>query len=237
MCKHKKWAEIGRDLGYSGKIMSSLSTSLKNSYQRYLQPYEEWVKSAKPAVQQQMEAEFGGPITPSPASSPLKRPPVDRAAASPMSIGPDSPAMGPSAFSTLAGTPEKSDTEMVDATPSKPMALSTNGGFTPVNGGFTPVNSGFTPVNSVNNGLKREDDTRFSTPNGTSRNGENGFSSKRNSPEGTGSPLKRVHQENGTDMPNGKSDDGESGERRSKRLKKGMVHALFKCMSIKNAIG
>ncbi|CAI4214758.1 unnamed protein product [Parascedosporium putredinis] len=29
VCKHKKWAEIGRDLGYSGKIMSSLSTSLK----------------------------------------------------------------------------------------------------------------------------------------------------------------------------------------------------------------
>ena len=27
--RDKKWAEIGRDLGYSGKIMSSLSTSLK----------------------------------------------------------------------------------------------------------------------------------------------------------------------------------------------------------------
>jgi len=65
VCKHKKWAEIGRDLGYSGKIMSSLSTSLKNSYQRYLHPYEEWVKSAKPGVQQQIEAEQGGPITPS----------------------------------------------------------------------------------------------------------------------------------------------------------------------------
>ncbi|EOD44979.1 putative phd transcription factor protein [Neofusicoccum parvum UCRNP2] len=34
VCKGKKWAEIGRDLGYSGKIMSSLSTSLKNSYQK-----------------------------------------------------------------------------------------------------------------------------------------------------------------------------------------------------------
>ncbi|RMZ87652.1 hypothetical protein DV736_g5117, partial [Chaetothyriales sp. CBS 134916] len=45
VCKDKKWAEIGRDLGYSGKIMSSLSTSLKNSYQRWLYPYEEWLKA------------------------------------------------------------------------------------------------------------------------------------------------------------------------------------------------
>ncbi|KAI7119247.1 PLU-1-domain-containing protein, partial [Hortaea werneckii] len=28
VCKGKRWAEVGRDLGYSGKIMSSLSTSL-----------------------------------------------------------------------------------------------------------------------------------------------------------------------------------------------------------------
>lgn len=39
VCKGKRWAEIGRDLGYSGKIMSSLSTSLKNSYQKWLQPF------------------------------------------------------------------------------------------------------------------------------------------------------------------------------------------------------
>jgi [histone H3]-trimethyl-L-lysine4 demethylase len=49
----QKWAEIATDLGYSGKIMSSLSTSLKNSYQRWLQPYEEYVRIAKPGVQQQ----------------------------------------------------------------------------------------------------------------------------------------------------------------------------------------
>ncbi|RMZ79667.1 hypothetical protein DV738_g3237, partial [Chaetothyriales sp. CBS 135597] len=52
VCKDKKWAEIGRDLGYSGKIMSSLSTSLKNSYQRWLYPYEEWLKYAKPGMLQ-----------------------------------------------------------------------------------------------------------------------------------------------------------------------------------------
>ncbi len=55
VCKLKKWAEIGRDLGYSGKIMSSLSTSLKNSYQRWLCPYEEYLRLAKPGVQQQIE--------------------------------------------------------------------------------------------------------------------------------------------------------------------------------------
>jgi [histone H3]-trimethyl-L-lysine4 demethylase len=47
VCRDKKWAEIGRDLGYSGKIMSSLSTSLKNSYQRWLHPYESWLAAAK----------------------------------------------------------------------------------------------------------------------------------------------------------------------------------------------
>jgi [histone H3]-trimethyl-L-lysine4 demethylase len=54
VCKLKKWAEIARDLGCSGKIMSSLSTSLKNSYQRWLYPYEEYVRIAKPGVQQQL---------------------------------------------------------------------------------------------------------------------------------------------------------------------------------------
>jgi histone demethylase JARID1 len=72
----KKWAEIGRDLGYSGKIMSSLSTSLKNSYQRWLQPYEEYLRVVKPGVQQQLELEHGGPYTPSPNHSPMAKKPV-----------------------------------------------------------------------------------------------------------------------------------------------------------------
>ena len=72
VCKGKKWAEIGRDLGYSGKIMSSLSTSLKNSYQRWLQPYEDYLRIAKPGVQQRLEKENGGPFTPSPSASPNK---------------------------------------------------------------------------------------------------------------------------------------------------------------------
>ena len=72
VCKGKKWAEIGRDLGYSGKIMSSLSTSLKNSYQRWLQPYEDYLRIAKPGVQHLLELENGGPFTPSPNTSPTK---------------------------------------------------------------------------------------------------------------------------------------------------------------------
>lgn len=71
VCKLKKWAEIGRDLGYSGKIMSSLSTSLKNSYSKWLQPYEEYLRYAKPTVHQQLEYEQGGPFTPPNVASPM----------------------------------------------------------------------------------------------------------------------------------------------------------------------
>ncbi|CAK7268795.1 hypothetical protein SEPCBS57363_003273 [Sporothrix epigloea] len=73
VCRLKKWAEIGRDLGYSGKIMSSLSTSLKNSYQKWLCPYEDYLRLAKPGVHQQLELENGGPFTPSPNASPVQR--------------------------------------------------------------------------------------------------------------------------------------------------------------------
>ena len=124
VCKGKKWAEIGRDLGYSGKIMSSLSTSLKNSYQRYLQPYEEWAKSAKPGVKQQIEAEYGGPITPSPGASPIKRMAVDKPLGSPdgssCCFGPDSPTVrASSVLAASVGTPEKPDLDMMDITPVK----------------------------------------------------------------------------------------------------------------------
>ncbi|CAK7891912.1 hypothetical protein CAAN1_19S00628 [[Candida] anglica] len=36
----KLWAQIGRELGYRGKIMTSLSSSLKSSYMKILYPYE-----------------------------------------------------------------------------------------------------------------------------------------------------------------------------------------------------
>lgn len=72
VCTMKKWAEIGRDLGYSGRIVGSLSKSLRNSYQRWLFPYEEYLKTIEEDVGQQLEKkwEYGGPLTPSPASSP-----------------------------------------------------------------------------------------------------------------------------------------------------------------------
>ncbi|KAK9446984.1 PLU-1-like protein-domain-containing protein [Limtongia smithiae] len=64
VCKKKQWAEIGRELGYHGKIMTSLSTSLKAAYQKYVMPYELYLRSAKPIVQQQLQDEQGGPFTP-----------------------------------------------------------------------------------------------------------------------------------------------------------------------------
>lgn len=73
VCDRKKWAEVGRALGYSGKIMSSLSTSLKHSYERWLHPYEQWLAGHKPSVQMQRDMERGGPFgaTPSPGASPF----------------------------------------------------------------------------------------------------------------------------------------------------------------------
>ncbi|KAK9467189.1 JmjC domain, hydroxylase-domain-containing protein [Lipomyces arxii] len=65
VCKKKLWAEIGRELGYSGKIMTSLSSSLKGAYQKYIAPYEKYLIGAKPLVQKQLEAENG--------PSPVKR--------------------------------------------------------------------------------------------------------------------------------------------------------------------
>lgn len=43
----KLWAQIGRELGYKGKIMTSLSSSLKSSYLRILYPFEVYLKDRK----------------------------------------------------------------------------------------------------------------------------------------------------------------------------------------------
>lgn len=45
-CKSKEWPQVGRELGYSGSIMSSVATSLKNVYQKWLLPYEECLRLA-----------------------------------------------------------------------------------------------------------------------------------------------------------------------------------------------
>ncbi|UZP41784.1 hypothetical protein NXS19_009600 [Fusarium pseudograminearum] len=222
VCKHKKWAEIGRDLGYSGKIMSSLSTSLKNSYQRWLCPYEEYLRLAKPGVHQQLEQEYGGPLTPSPGQTPIRRSNVN----TPVSLRGDSPARSASDAlqATLGGVKtETRDTPMADAPP-LPQAP-TSGGFTAVNSGFTAVNSGFT---SVNRGATSEpksftpDPKRFESPT----------SSTKNTPDNRASSLKatalkrQLSGEESSDSvkrDNDLDDSEAASSRRSKRLKKDAV--------------
>ena len=46
----KLWAQIGRELGYKGKIMTSLSSSLKSSYQKILYPYEQYLIAKKTRI-------------------------------------------------------------------------------------------------------------------------------------------------------------------------------------------
>lgn len=233
MCKQKKWAEIGRDLGYSGKIMSSLSTSLKNSYQKWLHPYEEYLRVAKPGVHQMLEYENGGPFTPSPAPSPMKK----SAQGTPTANNSETPAMRASAALNAQLQPEIAPTPPPEAP--RPAMSS---GFTPVNaGGFTAVNaqpppvqastpSSFSAVNTPN-GFHRENvDSRTSTP---LRNGGSPMLSAHNTPDlrpsAVGSTplsnghafnqLKRTLSQDTESGMNGEA-DGASG-RRSKRLKKG----------------
>ena len=236
VCKHKRWAEIGRELGYSGKIMSSLSTSLKNSYQKWLQPYEDWLRSNKPTVLQQQEIENGGPYTPSPAPTPVKS-----QQGTPTAMGTPSPAMrasvalnaslqeshGPTPTPTSAAVPSVE-------TPSRTM----QSGFTAVNaGGFTAVNapaptSGFSAINAPN-GMYREAETGQSTPQ---RSIDTPLSSAKNTPDlrPTGLGLSAPTSVNGQGFNQLKrqlSNDGESGAggdagdagRRSKRLRKGKL--------------
>jgi histone demethylase JARID1 len=174
VCKGKRWAEVGRDLGYSGKIMSSLSTSLKNSYQKWLLPYEEYLRVAKPGVQHQMEMLNGGPYTPSPGPSPAKRPPgstpqehtptLQASAALHASLNghAHSPMQSPFPFAQPQFAPPQHHTPQHHTpqpmpphhapqpvpqhhTPQPAVSLPQP----PSTGGFTPVNAGgFTPVNA-----------------------------------------------------------------------------------------
>lgn len=236
VCKLKKWAEIGRDLGYSGKIMSSLSTSLKNSYQRWLFPYEEYLRLAKPGVHQQLEFEYGGPLTPSPANSPLKKSHQH----TPSALRAESPAIR--ASDALNASIMKDEFEKglkniprLDSPASTPQPMAS--GFTPVNtGGFTPVNTTpatFTPVN-----VRRDREEGSFTPN--RRPFDSPLSSAKGTPEYRPSALSSAPVVNGyTSNPvlkrqmsvdsldsrdkgsSSQPDDSENGGRRSKRLKKG----------------
>ncbi|CDH12836.1 uncharacterized protein ZBAI_04622 [Zygosaccharomyces bailii ISA1307] len=46
VCQRKLWAQIGREMGYSGRIMSSLSTSLRSAYAKVLLDFESYPQSA-----------------------------------------------------------------------------------------------------------------------------------------------------------------------------------------------
>ncbi|KAF9883963.1 hypothetical protein FE257_002645 [Aspergillus nanangensis] len=220
VCKMKKWAEIGRDLGYSGKIMSSLSTSLKNSYQRWLQPYEEYLRVAKPGVQQQLELEHGGPYTPSPHQSPMTK--------KPMSFDNGTPSSTPKpshATPAPPAPPAPPPPNEVEATPEKPTPPVEPIAPRPVASGFTPVNagSGFTAVNhqspsfvAVNSGptVKRETDNGSLTPKSIAEQPSNSTPV----PNGHGGhQMKRaISHESGSQTENGDDPNG----RRSKRLRK-----------------
>ncbi len=61
VCNCKKWAEVGRELGYGSiKNVTSVSTALKNAFQKYLLPYETYLEKAKPEFLREMG------LTPSP---------------------------------------------------------------------------------------------------------------------------------------------------------------------------
>ena len=61
VCNMKRWAEIGRELGYGSiKNVTSVSTTLKNAFQKYLLPYETYLEKAKPEFLREMG------LTPSP---------------------------------------------------------------------------------------------------------------------------------------------------------------------------
>lgn len=220
VCKTKKWAEIGRDLGYSGKIMSSLSTSLKNSYQRYLQPYEEYLAKAKPGVQQQLELEHGGPYTPSPRQSPMTKKPFAEEAGTPSKLREETPSMRlPPTAITPAAKPADQPTPSVEPTPPRPAPS----GFTPVNaasGGFTAVNHspGFATVNSAPP-IKHEGENGTSTPKNVA---EHSAHSTPVPNGGAGHSVKRAISHESGSQENGDDGDDPNG-RRSKRLKKGIV--------------
>lgn len=232
VCKQKKWAEIGRDLGYSGKIMSSLSTSLKNSYQKWLHPYEEYLRVVKPGVQQMLEHENGGPYTPSPAPSPIKK----SAHGTPNGHAVDSPAMRASVAlnasiqADAAATPPPADLP-------RPMVSS---GFTAVNaGGFTAVNApspqpaptpnGLSNVTAHNGYAHSNGDSRTSTP---LRNGSPMLSAHNTpdlrpaaaglTPLSNGQAFSHLKRTLSQDTEGGMMDDADAANgRRSKRLKKG----------------
>lgn len=227
--------------------MSSLSTSLKNSYQRWLYPYEEYLRIAKPGVHQQLEHEYGGPLTPSPVPSPMKKSHQH----TPSSLrGQASPAIQATHALNASMKDEfernMKNIPMLDApipTPQHvPQPPPVTSGFTPVNaGGFTPVNAApatFTPVNIARRDReesnftppRRPFDSPLSSAKATPEYRPSGLSSAPVVNGFTSNPmLKRQLSHDSIDSRKGSQppDDGENGGRRSKRLKKGILSVVF----------
>ncbi len=211
--------------------MSSLSTSLKNSYQKWLHPYEEYLRVAKPGVQQQLEFEYGGPFTPSSTDSPMRRPLQD----TPPHLRDDSPAIRASA--TLHASLKASD-EPSDSCPS-----ASGSGFTAVNSsGFTPVNMATASFQAVNLPItfsKRESDN--GTPVSVIRPTNDGLMPiPKDTPESRNTnpgmpytnghdlnPLKRTISHDSMNVNSGTDDFDEQNGRRSKRIKKGQCIHLY----------
>lgn len=210
--------------------MSSLSTSLKNSFDRWLNPYEHYLRQAKPSVYQQLEYEYGGPLTPSPAPSPIKRSSVN----TPSSLRGESPARhATDALQASLSAPklevDRDITSTIDPPSSTPQP--TTSGFTAINsGGFTAVNAGFTSVNRPT-----PPDAKSFTPPPRRHDSPASLTKDmldfRPSGLGSANALKRqlsfdsldsVRKEASADR-----DDSESGSRRSKRLKKGMFSPII----------
>ncbi|OJD14954.1 hypothetical protein AJ78_04737 [Emergomyces pasteurianus Ep9510] len=237
VCKLKKWAEIGRDLGYSGKIMSSLSTSLKNSYQRWLHPYEEYLRVAKPGVQQQLEFEHGGPYTPSPGTSPVAKK-TQTNSHQPSEVNKNSPAVRASAAlnSSVREIEDRTDKASTPRESLQEPPPVTTSGFTAVNSntsGFSAINASpsFIAVNSSTPVVKREMENGIHPTTFGNHASSSKDTSQRHQPEikhaptvnGHDShPLKRTFSQEsltGSSQTDNGDTDGANG-RRSKRLKK-----------------
>ncbi|POS87808.1 hypothetical protein EPUL_000269 [Erysiphe pulchra] len=234
VCKLKKWAEIGRDLGYSGKIMSSLSTSLKNSYHKWLHPYEEYLRVVKPGVHQQLEYEYGGPLTPSPAPSPMKR----SYQGTPSQLRSDDQLIYTSNISKATKNDEDENEPKTEINKVASVTLDNSiiSSFTPINqGSYVPAN--FAPnISDATNGIRKDQDrfNGFIPP--SRRISKNVTTLTKNTPDNhpihprdpastvtfstSSSPtLKRQHSIESFESQD-KKNRNEDGSRRSKRLRK-----------------
>lgn len=217
VCKLKKWAEIGRDLGYSGKIMSSLSTSLKNSYQRWLQPYEDYLLVAKPGVQHQLGLEHGGPYVPSPKLSPNER--ATSAKASEVNSGPAEKASA-ALNASIEESEQRQKESIASANAETPSHSTTTCGFTAVNSN----------VNRFVPDVKQERENGTEPPRRSGKlflpvENATGSDSALTTNGNGATPLKRMQSHDSAS--NSPADNGDPSGRRSKRLKKGRPNLVL----------